>query len=385
MERIKRSEEPEGRIEQATDEDYSNLRKLSSSRVEFITTGSTTLNLAGSGLGRDGGWARGRVFNIVGDGSSGKTITALESAHWFLKNITNRPSAIFPPVEKPIVVFNNPEGVMDFPLADMYGEDFEKSIDWQHIAQPDAVGRDILRRMERQKQGEAILYLIDTWDALQPDKDDEKACEGDTKKAYDLDKQRYAWTFFRSMCKRMVDSNGGQKDFTLGIVSQTRQRIDATFGKKKYRTGGDALNFYTHQVCWLYEKGKLPKTVLGEKRVYALRVVGRFERNKVALPYREAEFQVLLNYGIDDVGSMLDWLYGPEAKGYPLDMKRRTAKQLEKYFEEGGKAFRERDHAIKYFEQEDNYSQLLGAVEDLWWKVEDGLKPDRRPKWLTTL
>jgi RecA/RadA recombinase len=47
-------------------------------RVEFLTTGSTLLNLALSGKGKNGGIPRGRIINIVGDGSSGKTLTALE-------------------------------------------------------------------------------------------------------------------------------------------------------------------------------------------------------------------------------------------------------------------------------------------------------------------
>jgi RecA/RadA recombinase len=47
-------------------------------RVEFLTTGSTLLNLALSGKGKEGGIPRGRIINIVGDGSSGKTLTALE-------------------------------------------------------------------------------------------------------------------------------------------------------------------------------------------------------------------------------------------------------------------------------------------------------------------
>lgn len=53
-------------------------------RVEFLTTGSTLLNLALSQKGRDGGVARGRIINIVGDGGSGKTLLALEIlAHMF--------------------------------------------------------------------------------------------------------------------------------------------------------------------------------------------------------------------------------------------------------------------------------------------------------------
>jgi len=56
-------------------------------RVEFLGSGCTTLNCALSGKGKDGGWARARIINIVGDGSSGKTLLALDLAFWCWKNI----------------------------------------------------------------------------------------------------------------------------------------------------------------------------------------------------------------------------------------------------------------------------------------------------------
>jgi RecA/RadA recombinase len=56
-------------------------------RVEFINSGSTLLNLAASQKGRDGGWARGRIINIVGDGSTGKSLLALEACAQAFYNI----------------------------------------------------------------------------------------------------------------------------------------------------------------------------------------------------------------------------------------------------------------------------------------------------------
>ncbi|HUV71873.1 MAG TPA: hypothetical protein VMW25_02600, partial [Clostridia bacterium] len=54
-----------------------NVEKKEERPVDFINTGSTCLNLALSNRGKDGGWARGRIDNVVGDGSSGKTLVAL--------------------------------------------------------------------------------------------------------------------------------------------------------------------------------------------------------------------------------------------------------------------------------------------------------------------
>jgi hypothetical protein len=104
------------------------------------------------------------------------------------------------------------------------------------------------------------------------------------------------------------------KDITLGIISQVRQKIGITFGEKHYRAGGDALNFYTHQVCWLAEKEKLTHKVQGHQRAYGIKVRARFKRNKCAMPFRESDFNIIFNYGIEDAESMLEWRYGPEFK-----------------------------------------------------------------------
>ena len=108
--------------------------------VEFISTGCIPFNLALSQKGRNGGIARGRIINFVGDGSSGKTINALEIAAWYYYNIKNVKSKLFPNIKKHTVVFNNGEGVMDFPVAEMYGDDFYNGVEWVQINQAENGG-----------------------------------------------------------------------------------------------------------------------------------------------------------------------------------------------------------------------------------------------------
>src|SRR5574343_594176 len=95
------------------------------SPVEFISTGCIPLNLALSQKGKDGGFARGRIVNIVGDGSSGKTILALETCAWLYYNYKNLTSNIYPEIKKLNIVYNNSESVMDFPIAQMFGEELD--------------------------------------------------------------------------------------------------------------------------------------------------------------------------------------------------------------------------------------------------------------------
>lgn len=328
--------------------------------VEFLSSGCATLNLALSGKGKDGGWARGRVVNVVGDGSSGKTLLALELAQWCLKNIKTIKSKIYSKVKKIQIVYLNAEGVMDFPLAKMYGEDFKKNIEWKTNESIEAMGRDYIDRLNNLKKGEFLLYIIDSWDALKSTADnkrfaksvqDNKEMEG----SFNLDKQKYASNFFSYVCSL---SEKKLKDSTLFIVSQVRTKIGVSFGKKTYRAGGKALDFFTHQVAWIREKEKLRKTKLGEKRVYGIKSEVKIERSKVAKPFREANFTILYDYGLDDLSSMIDYLWGKKTIRFR------------------GKKFKTKEQFIKYIEENKLESKLTSITVMKWEKIENAFIAD---------
>lgn len=275
--------------------------------VEFLPSGSTELNLAISG-DIYGAWPRARVTNIVGDGSSGKTVLALEGCYQYLKNIYDIKSKLFTRVKKAKVVFNNGEGVMDFPVEDMYKGKFNELVEWRRSPTIESVGRDFLKEAELAVNGNSLFYVIDSWDSFRSIHDSKITCtakDEDMLSGYSLEKQKFAWLFFSQVCS-IVDNN--KYDATLIVISQTRTKIGVTFGKKKYRTGGDALNFYTHLVPWIREVEKTDKTKLGEKRPVSIVGEAKVERTKVGLPFRTANFKVLFDYGIDDIGSMARYL-----------------------------------------------------------------------------
>jgi RecA/RadA recombinase len=323
-------------------------------RVEFIHSGSTTLNLSLSGKGPRGGWARSRVCNIVGDGSSGKTLLALEACFWAWKNIKKIQSKIFPKAKKVIIVYNNCEGVMDFPLEKMYGQQFVDDVKWICTKNVEAFGRDYYRRVKNLKKGEFLLYIIDSWDAIKSIKDIrrfEEAVEKDEeeKGSYNLEKQKFSSTFFAAVSSQL-ESN--KYDATLMIISQVRVKIGATFGKKTYRAGGKALDFYTHQVAWIREVEKMRKTKKKSKRVYGIKSEVKVERSKVAKPFRESQFTILYDYGLDDINSMTDFLWGK--KVIRFDKKK----------------FKTRKSFVKYVEENNREEALAKKVEKTWNKIE---------------
>lgn len=327
-------------------------------KVEFLHSGSTRLNLALSGKGKDGGWGRARINNLVGDGSSGKTLLALELCFWFFNNIKKIKSKIFGKVKKFYICYDNAEGVMDFPIEEMYGQKFVDAVDWTRSKNFEQFCRRFLRKAFALKKGESLLYVIDSWDAFQSAKSQKAFIESvekdtDLKGDYDLLVQKYASRkFFPAFCDAL-DNN--KIDATLFIVSQVRSKIGVTFGKKQTRTGGKALDFYTHMVAWIKELERLSGTKLKQKMVYGIKSGVKVERSKVAKPFRESEFTILYDYGLDDIGSMIDFVYSP-------------GKKISAKFNR--KKFKTRESLIKYIEKEGKEDLLIEKTENRWFKIE---------------
>lgn len=245
---------------------------------------------------------------------------------------------------------------MDFPVKKMYGKDFLKEVDWKRSDNFEAMCRRYIRLSSALRKGHALLYIIDSWDSFQSAKSKEafmKSVKDDEelKGDYDLLVQKYASRkFFPNICDKM-DNN--KVDSTLCIISQVRSKINARFGKKQYRAGGKALDFYTHQVVWIRELERMAKTKLKQKKVYAIKSHVKVERSKVAKPFRESEFTILYDYGLDNINSMIDFLWGSKT------IKFRGAK------------FDSRPQFIKFVEGNNLEVELMKATERLWWKVED--------------
>jgi RecA/RadA recombinase len=219
------------------------------------------------------------------------------------------------------------------------------------------------------KKGESLLYIIDSWDAFQSAKSkkafiesvqDDKELKGD----YDLLVQKYASRkFFPAFCDAL-DNN--KIDATLVIISQVRAKIGATFGRKQTRTGGKALDFYTHQVAWIKEVEKLRKTKRGRKRVYGIKSEVFVDRSKVAKPFRDSQFVILYDYGLDDINSMADFLWGKKVISFD------------------GKKFKTRQSFVKYIEEHNKEDELIKKTEEEWNKTEDAFKEEvlqRKPRY----
>lgn len=255
----------------------------------FVATGSMLLDCVLAGTNEVGGWARGRIVNVVGDRSTGKTLLAVEACANF---------ALIAPLEN--IRYVEAESAFD--------EDYGEVVGMPHGIHPidtirtvEAFSADLEAFCEVQKKNpHPCLYVLDSLDALSDDAEMKRNL-GDA--SYGTQKAKLLSEFFRKITKDITAAN-----CTLIVISQVRQKINVQFGETKTRNGGNALDFYASQIIWLAEVEKLKRTAGGMDRIIGVVVRIRNRKNKLGPAYREAEQTMLFGYGIADEESMLKWL-----------------------------------------------------------------------------
>jgi len=152
------------------------------------------------------------------------------------------------------------------------------------------------------------LYIIDSMDALS----DEAEMKRDIGEgSYGANKAKKLSEMFRKLVKVM-----GKKKMTFMVVSQIRDKMNVSFGKKTTRSGGRALDFYASQIMFLAHVKTLKATRKGIERSVGVNVKVKCEKNKVGLPFRECQFPIMFGYGVDDLRANLEMLkdYGGKVK-----------------------------------------------------------------------
>lgn len=308
--------------------------------VKFWSSGTALLDLV---LG--GGWAEGRVVNIVGDKSSGKTLLAIEACANIVA-LYGDDAARYAEAEN---AFDEGYGRR---IGMPAGVTLLKDADAIHLVEE--FEADLVAWLEKREPGKPCLYILDSLDALS-DKEEMKREDAAT---YGTTKSKFLSEFFRKRNSLISD-----RCCTLMVISQLRDNIGVTFGEKHKRSGGRALDFYASQVIWLAELKKLTRTVNGVKRTVGAEVLARAKKNKVGTPHRDAELTVLYNYGVDDEASMLNWL-----EKYKFDDMALTIKECRKAVAECRERG-ERDALADLTEM------LRDEVRKRWQEIEDELMP----------
>jgi recombination protein RecA len=239
---------------------------------DVIDTGSIKLNLA---LGI-GGYKKGRIIEIFGENSSGKTTLCLHAC----ANVQKLGK---------IALFLDVEHSFDPGYAASLGVDMDKLLIAQPSCGEEALG--IAQMMVR--SGEVGLIIVDSVAALVP----QKELEGDIG-----DSSIGVQARMMSQAMRVLVGPCSETGTTIIFTNQTRNKIGIIYGSPDVTSGGKALAFYASQRLKVSRTGDLKRgeEITGNKTKVVV------VKNKCASPKKEAEFDIVFGRGVDGDGEIIE-------------------------------------------------------------------------------
>lgn len=281
-------------------------------KVETVPTGALTLDLA---LG--GGLPKGRVIEIYGPESSGKTTLALHA----IAEVQRAGG---------VAAFVDAEHALDPTYSAALGVDIANLL----VSQPDT-GEAALEIVDQLVRSNAVdIVVVDSVAALVP----RAEIEGEMGDAHVGLQAR-----LMSQALRKITGSIGKTGCSVVFLNQLRQKIGISYGNPETTTGGNALKFYASVRLDIRRIQTLKK---GNEE-FGIRAKVKVAKNKVAPPFRVAEFDVIFGKGISTYGCL-------------IDLAEETGVVVRKgawYSYNGENISQGRDNAIKYMEERPEFAK----------------------------
>lgn len=308
----------------------------------LASSGCTMLDLA---LG--GGFPWGEIVNIVGSESAGKTFLATEGIY----------SSLLKFKKKLEWRYNDAERRYNIPTKNIYGFDIK-------IKEPSSTieefGDDVSNYIKNLGKSNKLIYVLDSLDSIPSEaemarsekrKKARKAGE-ETKGTYNLEKLQELGSFFRTKRKEIKNV-----ECLLFVISQVRMNVGVIYGPRYRRTGGKALDHWASQIIWMNEVEKYVK----RDRTIGVCIHAKVSKNSVGKPFRECFFDLLFDYGIDNISSNINFLYDLRTKKGKLKNLKEDEDEDEREvnFEKANKSIK-----LSWDEKEYTKYKLIQHIED---------------------
>ena len=361
----------------------------------------------------------GRFINIVGDKSAGKTFLSNEFIAWAYHNLGKDFKW----------VYDDCESGYSFDTQSLYGFDIMPA-EPIHSTTVEEAFYHISKFAEKLKDDQFGIYVLDSLDGLTSEEQDKRAEERiksieedkNMKGTYGMGKAKYlSQEFFPQLCSVIKDKN-----ILVIIISQIRDNVDMFSFEKFARAGGKALDFYAHSVIWL----ATAKKILKKDTPVGVTVKAKTTKSKTPRPFRECFFSFLYDYGLDNIGTNIDYLFDLRTDKGELNKKavaiqwdgnnNLDKKQLKEFLEEydiyekfenskyadadgtdaenmfvfiqSKKDYKSkyqekfgdtmsRDELIEWVEENEMEQELEERTDEKWEDFEDSIKSNRKKKY----
>lgn len=336
-------------------------KKKQLSSKDFVSTGSTMLNLACTDDPFQG-FAKGHYYLIVGTSRSGKTWLSLSCLAEAAKN---------PNFDDHLFIYNNIERGALMNIPKFFGEDVDKRLKVVHSYRIEDFYDHIDRVMNR---GFPFIYILDSMDALTSEQEIKtfkkqktaRTEEKDAKGSYGDGKAKV-----NSQNLRRVIGPIEKTGSILLIINQTRDKLTG-FGGKTH-SGGNALQFYATLEIWSDIKGKIEKIYRKKKRFLGNHCTLRIRKNRVTGKDRTIEVPIYTSYGMDDIGSCAQYLIGEH---HWTKNKKGIVTAPEFDFE--GHI----NDLVQYISKNEMEKDLAMIAGEVWNDIEEAIAIKRKPRYV---